>query len=73
MSAMLPQHSNAAKIARIENMGGRNDTGEGDRLGSVKGKPPVPLIKFGNGSGVKECQLMKFPERVRNIIYIRRT
>ncbi len=67
---MLPQHSNTAKIARIENMGGRNDTGEGDRPGSVKGKPPVPLIKFGNGGGVKECQLMKFPERVRNIIVI---
>ena len=68
MSAMLPQHSNAAKIARIENMGGRNDTSEGDRLGSVKGKPPVPLIKFRNGGGIEECQLMKVPERVRNII-----
>jgi hypothetical protein len=26
------------------------------------------LIKFGNGGGVNECQLMKLPERVRNVI-----
>ena len=68
MSAVLPQHSDAAKIARIENIGGRNDTGESDRIGSTKGKPPVPLIKFGNGGGVKECQLMKFREKIRNVI-----
>ena len=64
-------HANAAKIARIENMSGRNDPGEGDWLGSAKGKPPVPLIKFGNGGGVKECQLMKLRERVRDIIVTR--
>lgn len=51
-------------------MGGRNNTAEGDRLVSMKGKPPVPLIKFGNGGGVEESQLMKFRERVRNIIVI---
>ena len=51
-------------------MGGRNDTGEGDRLGPAKGKPPVPLIKFGNGSRIKERQLMKFSKRVRNVIVI---
>jgi hypothetical protein len=28
----------------------------------------VPLIKFGDRSGVEECQLMKFPERLGNII-----
>src|SRR6478752_3627879 len=31
-------------------MGGRNDSGEGDKLASVKGKPPVALIKLGNGA-----------------------
>src|SRR5206468_10338823 len=70
MSAMLAQHANPAKIARIEDVSGWNDTGEGDRLGSAKRKPPVPLIEFGNGSGVKECQLMKFRQRVRNVIII---
>ena len=35
---------------------------------SVKGKPPVPLIKFGNGSRIEECKSMKFSERVRNVI-----
>ncbi|HVQ73752.1 MAG TPA: hypothetical protein VMT08_40240, partial [Bradyrhizobium sp.] len=68
--AMLAHHANAAKIAGIEDVGGRNDTGEGDRLGSAKGKPPVPLIKFGNGGGVEERQLMKFRERVCNIVVI---
>ena len=67
---MLPQHANATKIARIENMGGRNDPGEGDLLVSGKGKLPVPFIKFGNGGGVEESRLMKFRERVRNIIVI---
>src|SRR6186713_2556570 len=70
MSAMLPEHANAAKIARIGNMGGRNDASEGDRRGSVKSQPPVPVIKFGNGRGIKECQPMKLLERVRNIIVI---
>ena len=60
---MLPQHANAAKIACIEHMGGRNDAGEGNRLDPAKSKPPVPLIKFGNGSRIKERQLMKFSKR----------
>jgi len=47
---MLAQHSNPAKIAGIEDVGGWNDTGEGDRFASAKGKPPVPLIKFGTGA-----------------------
>jgi hypothetical protein len=64
MSTMLAQHANAAKIARVENKGGRNDTGEGDRLGSAKGKPPVSSIEFGNRSRVKEYQLMKLPKHV---------
>jgi len=51
-------------------MGGWNDTGEGDRFASAKGKPPVPLIKFGNGGVVEECQLMKLRERVRDLIVI---
>ena len=46
------------------------DTVEGDRLGTAKGKPPVPLIKFGNGSRIKERQLMKFSKRVHNVIVI---
>ncbi len=37
---------------------------------TAKGKPPVPLIKFGNGSRIKERQLMKFRKRVRNVIVI---
>ena len=69
MFAMLPQHANAAKIACIEHMGGGNDAGEGNRLDPAKSKPPVPLIKFGNGSRIKERQLMKFNKRVRNVIF----
>ena len=48
MPEMPAQHADTAKIARIENMGGRNDAGEGHRLGSQKGKPPMPLVKSGN-------------------------
>jgi hypothetical protein len=36
--------------------------------GPVERNPPVSLIKFGNGSGVEESQLMKFRQRIRNII-----
>ena len=70
MSAMLSKHPNATKIARIGNMGGRNDTGEGDRLGAAERKPPVPMIKSGNGSRIEEGRLMEFRERVRNVFVI---
>lgn len=65
---MLAQHANAAKIARFENVRRRNDTGESDRPGSAKRKPPVPLIELRNGCGVKKRQLMKLCKCVRNIV-----
>lgn len=67
---MLPQHANATKVARIEDMSGRHDAGEGYRFGSLESEPPVPLIEFRNRSSVEECELMKFCERVRDIVII---
>lgn len=68
MSAMPPHHANTAKIAGVKNVRRRSNTGEGNRPGPVERNPPVPLIKFGNGSGVEERQLMKFRQRISNII-----
>ena len=60
MSAMVSQHANAAKIACIENVSGRDNAGKGDQPGSVKRSPPMPLVKPGHRSGIEESQLMKF-------------
>ena len=57
---MIAQHPNPTKIAGVADMGGGDDTGEGDRLYLVKCEPPVSLIELRDGSSVKEGQPMEF-------------
>ncbi len=51
-------------------MGRRDHTGEGHPLGTMMRKPPMTPVKFRDGGAVEECELMKFGERIRDVIFL---
>src|SRR5882724_304319 len=68
VAAVLPQHAHAAKIARVDSVCGRHDTGEGHGEILAVRKPPMPLVEFRDGSTAKKRQAMKVCARVWDLV-----
>jgi hypothetical protein len=68
VAAMLPQDPHTAKIARVDSVCRRDDTGESHRKIAAIRKPPMPLVEFRKRSAAKKRQAMKVRERVCDFI-----
>ena len=70
VAAMFPQYPYPAKIAGIADVGRRDNPGKSHSFGSVKREPPMTVIIRRDGSGIEECQAMKFGECIRDVIVL---
>lgn len=62
------QHPDPGEVAAASNVRRWYDTGEGDRVIAVIGKPPRPQLELRHGRRIEERRPMQISQRVKDVV-----